>query len=37
VWPTLFGGTAGARRVGVADSEAGGADPVDGLLCEDGV
>ncbi|MDQ1499870.1 MAG: acyl-CoA dehydrogenase [Actinomycetota bacterium] len=37
VWPTLFGGTAGARRVGVADSEPGGPDPVDGLLCEDGV
>ena len=28
VWPTLFGGSAGARRVGVADDE---------LLCEDGV
>jgi acyl-CoA dehydrogenase len=28
VWPTLCGGSAGARRVGVADAE---------LLCEDGV
>ncbi|MDQ1517277.1 MAG: acyl-CoA dehydrogenase [Actinomycetota bacterium] len=47
VWPTLFGGSAGARRVGVADSaqelhlpppsHRGGPDPVDGLLCEDGV
>ena len=37
VWPTLFGGSAGGRRVGVADAlEPGG--PGDGsLLCEDGV
>ena len=28
VWPTLFGGSAGARKVGVADPD---------LLCEDGV
>jgi acyl-CoA dehydrogenase len=34
VWPTLFGGSAGGRRVGVADaSDSTG----DGLLCEDGV
>lgn len=47
VWPTCFGGSAGGRRVGVADAagagrrpEAGGGPeaPVDdGLLCEDGV
>jgi len=36
VWPTLFGGSAGGRRVGVADDgDAGAGD--DGLLCEDGV
>ncbi|HVW34649.1 MAG TPA: acyl-CoA dehydrogenase family protein [Acidimicrobiia bacterium] len=41
VWPTLFGGSAGGRRVGVAEA---GGDPTgaaggsgDGLLCEDGV
>ena len=35
VWPTLFGGSAGGRRVGVADRfDAGSAD---GILCEDGV
>jgi acyl-CoA dehydrogenase len=35
VWPTLFGGSAGGRRVGVADrADAGSADD---LLCEDGV
>jgi len=34
VWPTLFGGSAGGRRVGVA----GAAESGDGdLLCEDGV
>jgi len=35
VWPTLFGGSAGGRRVGVAD----GADSrsADGIFCEDGV
>lgn len=41
VWPTLFGGSAGGRRVGVADPLA-NAEPLDGdggdvLLCEDGV
>ena len=40
VWPTLFGGTAGGRRVGVADtlvdSDAGESSK-DVLLCEDGV
>jgi acyl-CoA dehydrogenase len=43
VWPTLFGGSAGGRRVGVADplcdpdgSEAGDPDG-DVLLCEDGI
>jgi acyl-CoA dehydrogenase len=41
VWPTLFGGSAGGRRVGVADtvvdrgSVGGSGDDV--LLCEDGV
>lgn len=34
VWPTLFGGSAGGRRVGVAE-DAGSDD--DDLLCEDGV
>jgi alkylation response protein AidB-like acyl-CoA dehydrogenase len=48
VWPTCFGGSAGGRRVGVADAAAGagrrppaGGGPEgavdDGLLCEDGV
>ena len=44
VWPTLFGGTAGGRRVGVADAlidggtgGASGSGSDDGLLCEDGV
>jgi acyl-CoA dehydrogenase len=43
VWPTLFGGSAGGRRVGVADPESDG-HSLDGggsgdgvLLCEDGV
>jgi alkylation response protein AidB-like acyl-CoA dehydrogenase len=39
VWPTLFGGTAGGRRVGVADTLVDGAagdSPKDVLLCEDG-
>jgi acyl-CoA dehydrogenase len=39
VWPTLFGGSAGGRRVGVADVvDRGGAAGAggDGLLCEDG-
>src|SRR3954452_22492268 len=41
VWPTLFGGSAGGRRVGVADTlleaaSAGGSGR-DVLLCEDGV
>jgi acyl-CoA dehydrogenase len=35
VWPTLFGGSAGGRRVGVADAFDASTD--DGLLCEDGV
>jgi acyl-CoA dehydrogenase len=35
VWPTLFGGSAGGRRVGVADVSDGSAEG--GLLCEDGV
>ena len=35
VWPTLFGGSAGGRRVGVAEP---GDGPEDGaILCEDGV
>src|SRR5205085_7970708 len=35
VWPTLFGGSAGGRRGGVADRvDAGSAG---GILCEDGV
>jgi len=37
VWPTLFGGSAGGRRVGVADALHAGAEGNDGLLCEDGV
>ncbi len=41
VWPTLFGGSAGGRRVGVADplvDSGGGGGSGDGvLLCEDGV
>ena len=39
VWPTLFGGSAGGRRVGVADAVDGdGAESGSGdLLCEDGV
>ena len=37
VWPTLFGGTAGGRRVGVADSVLDGSSGDDVLLCEDGV
>src|SRR5947207_5829948 len=38
VWPTLFGGSAGGRRVGVADAlDVGGTFGDDGLLCEDGV
>jgi acyl-CoA dehydrogenase len=44
VWPTLFGGSAGGRRVGVADTLVdGGVDGSSGgsgddvLLCEDGV
>jgi alkylation response protein AidB-like acyl-CoA dehydrogenase len=40
VWPTLFGGTAGGRRVGVADTLVDshtGKTPTDVLLCEDGV
>lgn len=40
VWPTLFGGTAGGRRVGVADTLVDGdatGSPNDVLLCEDGV
>ena len=40
VWPTLFGGSAGGRRVGVADTqlEAGEAGDSDkDVLCEDGV
>jgi acyl-CoA dehydrogenase len=41
VWPTLFGGSAGGRRVGVADvvdrgGAAGAGGGGDGLLCEDG-
>jgi acyl-CoA dehydrogenase len=35
VWPTLFGGSAGGRRVGVADVGDASGDGV--LLCEDGV
>jgi acyl-CoA dehydrogenase len=34
VWPTLFGGSAGGRRVGVAEATESGDDD---LLCEDGV
>ena len=37
VWPTLFGGTAGGRRVGVADTLVDGASGRAVLLCEDGV
>jgi acyl-CoA dehydrogenase len=40
VWPTLFGGTAGGRRVGVADTLVDsnpGDSSKDVLLCEDGV
>jgi acyl-CoA dehydrogenase len=46
VWPTCFGGSAGGRRVGVADAAAAARRPEvgdrpeavdDGLLCEDGV
>src|SRR5688500_10660173 len=47
VWPTCFGGSAGGRRVGVADAAVAGRRPAagggpeapvdDGLLCEDGV
>jgi acyl-CoA dehydrogenase len=36
VWPTLFGGSAGGRRVGVADAQDRAAAD-DDLLCEDGV
>src|SRR5688572_23917161 len=35
VWPTLFGGSAGGRRVGVADAADSPGDDV--LLCEDGI
>jgi acyl-CoA dehydrogenase len=35
VWPTLFGGSAGGRRVGVADADDSPGDDV--LLCEDGL
>ena len=35
VWPTLFGGSAGGRRVGVADAGAAPGDDV--LLCEVGI
>lgn len=35
VWPTLFGGSAGGRRVGVADAGDTAGDDV--LLCEDGI
>ncbi|HEU5449783.1 MAG TPA: acyl-CoA dehydrogenase family protein [Acidimicrobiia bacterium] len=37
LWPTLFGGTAGGRRVGVADMLVDGDSGGDVLLCEDGV
>lgn len=37
LWPTLFGGTAGGRRVGVADTLVDGDSGRDVLLCEDGV
>lgn len=37
VWPTLFGGSAGGRRVGVADTLVDGDSGRDVLLCEDGV
>jgi acyl-CoA dehydrogenase len=41
VWPTLYGGSAGGRRVGVADIDMGGSADAEasdaGLLCEDGV
>ncbi len=37
LWPTLFGGTAGGRRVGVADTLVDGDSGRDALLCEDGV
>src|SRR5918992_665421 len=41
VWPTLFGGSAGGRRVGVADTLVDGGvvgdSGKDVLLCEDGV
>lgn len=40
VWPTCFGGSAGGRRVGVADAVGTTGGPEagdDGLLCEDGV
>ena len=42
VWPTLFGGSAGGRRVGVAETWEPYLPPprqasTDGLLCEDGV
>jgi acyl-CoA dehydrogenase len=39
VWPTLFGGSAGGRRVGVADTLDGGrsGSGKEALLCEDGV
>ena len=36
VWPTLFGGSAGGRRVGVADAVDASPDPGE-LFCEDGV
>ena len=35
VWPTLFGGSAGGRRVGVAAAGDGGEDG--SILCEDGI
>ena len=37
LWPTLFGGTAGGRRVGVADTLVDGDSGRDVVLCEDGV
>jgi alkylation response protein AidB-like acyl-CoA dehydrogenase len=37
VWPTLFGGSAGGRRVGVADALDGAGSEAGGVLCEDGV
>jgi hypothetical protein len=39
IWPTLFGGSAGGRRVGVADAldGSGSGSANESLLCEDGV